>query len=84
MTASNVPLASTGTVDHSFSHPCRSENKCTAKAEAEWTGLGCAFKYPRADTVPGLGTHRRIVPTTSCEVSCPVGGQDFVVTSATG
>ena len=31
-----------------------------------------------------LGTHNRVVATTSCEVTCPVDGGDFVVSSQSG
>ena len=57
---------------------------CNAKTAEEWAGFGCVFGNPTATTVFDLGTHRRVNPTSSCEVTCPTDGGDFVVTSATG
>ena len=45
---------------------------------------GCYFSDPTSNTVAGLGTHNRVVATTSCEVSCPVDGGDFAVYSQSG
>ena len=59
-------------------------NTCIAKDAAQWQALGCIFSDPTATTVYGLGTHSRVTPTTSCEVSCPVDGADFVVSSQSG
>ena len=59
-------------------------NNCNARTAADWLTDGCEFSNPTATTVFGLGSHNRVTPTTSCEVTCPVYGGDFVVTSATG
>ena len=59
-------------------------NTCNARTAADWLGDGCEFSNPSATTVFDLGSHNRVTPTTSCEVTCPTDGGDFVVTSATG
>ena len=57
---------------------------CNSRTAADWLADGCVFGNPTGTTVFDLGTHRRVTPTTSCEVTCPTDGGDFVVTSATG
>ena len=57
---------------------------CNPRTAADWYNDGCYFSDPTSPTVAGLGTHNRVVPTTSCEVSCPVDGGDFVVYSQPG
>ena len=57
---------------------------CNARTASDWYNDGCIFSNPTATTVFDLGAHNRVVKTTSCEVSCPVDGGDFVVFSATG
>ena len=59
-------------------------NACNPRTAADWLADGCAFGNPTGTTVFDLGTHSRVTPTTSCEVTCPTDGGDFVVTSATG
>ena len=57
---------------------------CNPRTEADWLADGCAFGNSTGTTVFDLGTHSRVTSTTSCEVTCPTDGGDFVVTSATG
>ena len=57
---------------------------CNPRTEADWLADGCAFGNSTGTTVFDLGTHSRVTPTTSCEVTCPTDGGAFVVTSATG
>ena len=57
---------------------------CNPRTAADWLADGCVFGNPTGATVFDLGTHSRVTPTTSCEVTCPTDGGDFVVTSATG
>ena len=57
---------------------------CNPWSAADWLADGCSFGNPTGITVFGLGAHSRVTPTTSCEVTCPTDGGDFVVTSATG
>ena len=57
---------------------------CNPRTAADWLADGCVFVNPTGTTVFDLGTHSRVTPTTSCEVTCPTDGGDFVVTSATG
>ena len=59
-------------------------NKCKIRTAADWYSDGCYFSNPTSPTVESLGTHSRVVATTSCEVSCPVNGEDFVVYSQSG
>ena len=57
---------------------------CNPKTAEQWAALGCIFANPSATTAFDLGTHNRVTPTASCEVSCPVDGEDFVVIRVTG
>ena len=57
---------------------------CKPKTAQQWAELGCIFANPSGTTAFDLGTHNRIVPTTSCDVSCPIDRGDFVVTRVTG
>ena len=57
---------------------------CNPKTAEQWAALGCIFANPSATTSFGLSTHNRVTPTTSCDVSCPTDGEDFVVTRVTG
>ena len=59
-------------------------NTCTARTANDWAADGCVFQNPTAVKVILLGSHNRVDPTVSCEVSCPVDGGDFVVSSASG
>ena len=57
---------------------------CNPRSAADWLADGCSFGNPTGITVFGLGAHSRVTPTTSCEVTCPTDGGDFVVASARG
>ena len=67
-----------------FPHPRATAPTCNPRTAADWLSDGCAFSNPSATQVANLGTHTRVMPTTSCEVTCPSGGGGFVVSSATG
>ena len=58
--------------------------ECEQKTARDWYALGCIFSNPNATTVEGLGTHNRVNPTTSCEVTCPDTGGEFVVSPKSG
>ena len=57
---------------------------CHPKTAEQWAALGCVFANPSGTTAFDLSTHNRVTHTTSCEVSCPDDGEDFVVTRVTG
>ena len=57
---------------------------CKPKTAQQWAELGCIFANPSGTTAFDLGTHNRIVSTTSCDVSCPIDRGDFAVTRVTG
>ena len=57
------------------------KNICVAKTESAWLNIGCVVTTPTATTVAYLGAQSPATGYSSCVITCPIQGQDFVAVS---